>query len=571
MLRELRVRHLAVIEEAVVPLGPGLNVLSGETGAGKSILIDAILLVVGARAQPDLIRSGADSAVVEAVFEVAPDGPVARLLEEAGHAGGDGPLIVKRELSRSGRHRAFVNDASATVALLERVGDFLVEIHGQHEHQRLLDPARQLDLLDRFGGMQERHEGVRETVASWEQARQRVRRLREEVRETEREEERLRFEVSEIDAINPKDGEEDELRAERRRLQHAERILTALQEVSGLLHEDRQDALSRLGRAAGLLRDLARLDVAVTPALAGLDEARAHLEDVVASIRGLRDQALADPARIEEVDGRLDALSRLRRKYGESVGAIWQHRQDVAAILERLSHHEALADDLDAEVDRLAAAARAAATELSEHRVAAAERLERLVTRELRALGMERASCHIALRYQPAGPGDLAVGAERWRIGPRGAETAEFLLAANPGEDARPLARVASGGELSRTMLGFKTILAAAADVPTMIFDEVDAGIGGRVADVVGQKLRETASGRQVLCVTHLAPIAAHADHHLVVEKRAGRTRTSTTVTPLDAAARVEELARMLGSERISEATRRHARELYRDARRSRR
>jgi DNA repair protein RecN (Recombination protein N) len=571
MLRELRVRNLAVIEEAVAPLGPGLNVLSGETGAGKSILIDAILLVVGARAQPDLIRSGADSAVVEAVFEVARDGPLARLLDEAGHGGGDGSLIVKRELSRTGRHRAFVNDAPATVGLLERVGDCLVELHGQHEHQRLLEPARQLDLLDRFAGTEARRERVRETVAGWEEARQRLRRLREEVRETEREEELLRFQVSEIDAVNPKDGEEEELRAERRRLQHAERILAGLQEVSGLLHDGGQDALWRLGRAAGVLRDLARLDVAVAAALAGLDEARAHLEDVVASVRGLRDRAVADPARIEAIDERLDALSRLRRKYGESVGAIWQHRQDVAATLERLSHHEALAGDLDAEVDRLAAAARAAAIELSEGRVAAAERLERLVTRELRALGMERASCRIALSYQPAAPDDLAVGAERRRLGPRGAETAEFLLSTNPGEEPRPLARVASGGELSRTMLGFKTILTAAADVPTMIFDEVDAGIGGRVADVVGQKLRATAGGRQVLCVTHLAPIAAHADHHLVVEKRAGRTRTSTTVTPLDAAARVEELARMLGGERITEATRRHARELYREARRSRR
>jgi DNA repair protein RecN (Recombination protein N) len=569
MLRELRVRNLAVIEEAVVPLAPGLNVLSGETGAGKSILIDAILLVVGARAQPDLIRSGADSAVVEAIFETARDGPVARLLDEAGHASGEGSLIIRRELSRSGRHRAFVNDGPATVGLLERAGDLLVEIHGQHEHQRLLEPARQLDLLDRFAGTDDRRERVREEVAGWEEARRRLRGLRDEISTTEREEALLRFQLSEIDAVNPKDGEEDELRAERRRLQHAERILATLLEVSGLLQEDGQDALSRLARAASLLRDLARLDVPVAAALLGLDEARAQVEDAASSLRGLRERAVADPARIEEIDGRLDALSRLRRKYGESVSAIWQHRQDVAAALERLFRHEALAADLEGEVSRRAEAARAAAAALSEGRAAAAERLGRLLPRELRALGMERARCLVAFRRQPAGADDLAAGPERWRLGPHGAETAEFLLSANPGEDPRPLARVASGGELSRTMLGFKAILAAAADVPTMIFDEVDAGIGGRVADVVGQKLRDTAGGRQVLCVTHLAPIAAHADHHLVVEKRAGRTRTSTTVAPLDAAARVEELARMLGGERITEATRRHARELYRDARRS--
>jgi len=568
MLRELRVRNLAVIEEAVVPLAPGLNVLSGETGAGKSILIDALLLVVGARGKPDLIRSGANAAVVEAVFEVGAAGRLARVLDEAGHSAAEGSLIVKRELSRSGRHRAFVNDAPATVGLLERLGDALVEIHGQHEHQRLLDPVRQLDLLDGFADAAADCLRVREAVIAWQQARERLGRLRADVRESLRDEERLRFELSEIDAVNPKDGEEDELRAERRRLQHAERILGALQEILGLLHagishEDKQDARSRLGRAAGLLRDLARLDVPVAPALAGLEEAQAHLDDVVAAVQRLRERAVSDPARVEEIDGRLDGLSRLRRKYGEGVPAIWHHRQQVAAALDQIDRHDALAGELAAEVDRLAEAARTAAGVLSQARAAAAERLERLVQRELRALGMERARCHIALRRQPAEPDDLAVGPGGWRVGPRGAETAEFLFSANPGEDLRPLARVASGGELSRTMLGFKTILATAADVPTMIFDEVDAGIGGRVADVVGQKLRQTAHGRQVLCVTHLAPIAAHADQHLVVEKRVGRTRTATTVTPLEPSGRVEELARMLGGERITEATRRHARELY--------
>jgi DNA repair protein RecN (Recombination protein N) len=576
MLQELRVRNLAVIEDAVVPLAPGLNVLSGETGAGKSILIDALLLVVGARGKPDLIRTGADSSVVEALFEVAPGGPVARVLDEAGHGAGDGSLIVKRELSRSGRHRAFVNDAPATVGLLERIGELLVEIHGQHEHQRLLQTGQQLDLLDRFAELEGGSRQVREAVARWQDARQRRRRLHDEVRDSLRQEELLRFQLSEIDAVNPKDGEEDELRAERRRLQHAERILAVLGEVAGLLHggpadDGGADALSRLGRGAGLLRELARLDVPVAAALAGLDEARAHVEDAVVAVRGLRERAVADPARMEELDGRLDALSRLRRKYGDSTAAIWQHRQDVAAALDRLDRHEVLIGELEAEVERLAEAARAAAAALSEVRALAAEQLERLVQRELRALGMERARCQVALRSQVAGPDELALGPERWRIGPRGAETAEFLLSANPGEELRPLARVASGGELSRTMLGFKTILAAAADVPTMIFDEVDAGIGGRVADVVGQKLRETASGRQVLCVTHLAPIAAYADHHLRVEKRAGRARTATTVTALDAAGRVEELARMLGGERITETTRRHARELYRDARRANR
>ena len=569
MLRELSVRNLAVIEEIVVPLAPGLNVLTGETGAGKSILVDAILLIVGARAQPDLIRSGEECAVVEALFEVATSGPVAVLLDECGHRLEDGQLVIKRELTRSGRHRVFVNDSAATVGLLERLGDLLVELHGQHEHQRLMEPARQLELLDRFADCLAQRERVGALARRWEEERAALARLREELMESARQEDLHRFQLSEIDAVRLRDGEEDELRAERSRLQHAEQILRGLQEVMALLHEDDHSAAVRLSRAVTLLRGLSRLDPLALDPVEGLEAALAQVEDVVAQVRALRDRAVADPDRLAEIESRLDAIAKLKRKYGETEAAVLGYRREIVAALTRIESQDVLLAGREREVEAVARAAAAEAVKLSEARERAAQRLERLIQAEVRGLGMADCRFRVSLHREPAGAADLACGSGGWRLGLRGAETAEFLLSANPGEDLRPLAKVISGGELSRTVLAVKTILAAADETPTLVFDEVDAGIGGRVADVVGQRLRTTATGRQVLCVTHLAPIAAHATHHLVVEKRVSKGSTRTSVRALDEAGRVEELARMLGGERVTDTSRRHARELLRSARRA--
>jgi len=568
MLSELRLKNLAVIEAVTVSLGPGLNAVTGETGAGKSIVVDAILLVMGARAQPDLIRTGADSATIEAVFDLAPEGAAGALLEEAGHTAPDGILVIKREISRAGRHRVFVNDSPATVALLERLAEALVELHGQHEHQRLMEAGRQLDLLDRYAGTEEARERVAGRVGEWEAARDELRRIAEEAREGEREENLLRFQLSEIDAIRLREGEEDELRVERRRLLHAERIAAGLAEVTALLYDDERSAAARLQRAGALLRELAGYDPELGAPAAALGEAEAYLEDAIGRARALRDRAPFDPRRLAEIDERLDAISRLKRKYGETAEAVGVYRTQIAATLDRLERHDEVVAELEGRVARTAEAAGQAALELAESRAAAAGRLERQVQKELRGLGMEQARFRIGLRRDLAADGDLAAGPARWRVGRRGVDHAEMLFSANPGEEPRPLAKVVSGGELSRTMLAIRAVLSVAGAVPTMVFDEVDAGIGGRVAEVVGQKLGQIAAGRQVLCVTHLAPIAVYADHHLRVEKAASRTATRTTVTTLDGAARVEELARMLGGERVTETTRRAAREMLREARR---
>ncbi|HUG38541.1 MAG TPA: DNA repair protein RecN [Candidatus Limnocylindrales bacterium] len=563
MLIELRIRNLAVIEDVRVPFGPGLNVLTGETGAGKSIVIDALLMIIGVRAQPDLIRSHADSASVEATFELSDESPAAAVLEAAGHGLAEGQLVIRRELARTGRHRVFVNDAPATVSLLERLGEALVELHGQHEHQRLMEPARQLGLLDRFAGSEAGLREVSDRVRGWETARGELARMASEARAEARQEVLYRFQLSEIDAVGLKDGEEDELRAERQRLQHAERIAAGLREAMALLYDERDAVAARLARVAAVLGDVAAVDPAAAAPGEHLEAAAAHVEEAVSQLRTLRDRVASDPERVEEIDARLDGIVKLKRKYGESAAAIWQYRQEIAERLDRLTRHDELVAEIDRRVATLSTEADTAGRALSSGRAEAAARLERLIQKELRGLGMEHARFRVALRREKAGPGELGCGPEGWRLGPRGAESAEFLFSANPGEELRPLARVASGGELSRTMLAVKTVLAASDDVPTMVFDEVDAGIGGRIADVIAEKLRETAAGRQVLCVTHLAQIAARAAHHLAVDKHTARGATRTSLRALDAPQRVEELARMLAGDRITDVTRRHARELY--------
>ena len=550
MLRELRLRNFAVVESVTVPFTSGLNVLTGETGAGKSILVDAIVLVRGARAQTDAIRADAETATVEAVFAIDAAGAARAVLEEAGLAPDDnGEIVVRRELARSGRHRAFVNDSPVTVGLLERVGDVLVEVHGQHDHQRLLEPVRQLELLDRFADAEEACARVSALHAKHRAARDEAEQTRRAARDRAQREDLLRFQVGELDAARLRVGEAEDLRSELRRVQHAERFTTGLAQAAALLDDAPQSASERLARAARILQDLGRVDAALAAPAEPIEAARIQVEEALGAIRRLRDGIVVEPGRLDAIHERLDALTRLERKYGDGEEAMLRFRDEAARELERLERHEAVVAEQERVLGELEAELAAAAAALSSRRRAGATRLAGHVERALRALGMERAVFEVGVEPAP-------------EVGPRGADRVELRLSTNPGEEVKALARVASGGELSRTMLALKSVLARADRVPTLVFDEVDAGIGGRVASVVGQTLSATAEGRQVLCVTHLAPIAALAAHHLRVSKsiRAGRTRV--VAAPLTGDERVDEVARMLGGATVTAAAREHARDL---------
>jgi DNA repair protein RecN (Recombination protein N) len=568
VLRELRVKNLAVIESLTVPFGPGLNVLTGETGAGKSILIDALTLLLGERAQPaETIRAGTETATIEAVFDAPRKSAVATLLQDHGIALENGTLVIRRELVRGGRGRVFLNDSNATLALLEKLGETLVEVHGQHEHQALLRPHRHLDLVDAFAGLGILRERLRQRYEEWRAVSAELEAVRVTSRDNATRMAQYRETLAEIDGARLRVGEEGELRDERRRLMNAERLAEGANAAYRELYDDPSSAVERAGRVAAVFREMVRIDPAVEPTLQALDTALVQLDETARTLRVYRDGIVFDPPRLDAIERRVDEINRLKRKYGETVEAVLALRTKVEAELDGLGRSGEDEGKLAERADRLRAELTTRAADLAERREQAVARLETAVLAELGALDLETAAFQVRLQRERAGNGELAVGPEGWRLGPRGVDQAEFLFSGNTGEEARPLARIASGGELSRTILAIKVVLAATDAVPVLVFDEVDAGIGGKTADAVGKKLRQVSRVRQVLCVTHLPQIAAYADQHLRVEKREEDGRTTATVAALVRADRVREVARMLGGESVTDTSLRHAQELITQAR----
>ena len=568
VLRELRVRNLAVIESLTVPFGPGLNVLTGETGAGKSILIDALTLLLGERAQPaETIRAGAETATIEAVFDAPRKSPVSAVLQEYGIAPEDGQLLVRRELVRGGRGRVFLNDTNTTLALLEKLGEALVEVHGQHEHQALLRPSRHLDLLDAFAGLgssaSDCASATRSGAARRPSSKRCARRPAIELARTAQ----SRESMAEIDAARLRIGEEEEHREERRRLVNAERLAEGAAGAYRELYEDPGSAVERAGRAATLLRELARIDPAVQPTLQALDTAVVHLDETARALRGYRDHLVFDPARLEAIERRLDEIGRLKRKYGESVDEILTLRTRLESDLEGLARADEDEGRLAERVDRLKTDLITRATDLAERREQAVERLAPPWWPSSPGLGLETAVFRVRLSAgasRSRGPGGRSRGVAARSPGSRPGRV-PLLRERGGGRAAAHAHRL--GGELSRTMLALKVVLAATDAVPVLVFDEVDVGIGGKTADTVGKKLRQVARTRQVLCVTHLPQIAAYADQHFRVEKREEDGRTATTVAALVKGDRVREVARMLGGESVTDTSLQHARELITQAR----
>ncbi len=562
MLAELHVYQYALIEELHLTWSQGFNVLTGETGAGKSIVIGALGALLGARASADVIRSGAESARVEAVFQVGEHGPVAEALQRLELWEDGGMVILTRELSRSGRHRCRINGRLVSLGLLGEVGRLLVEIHGQHENQALLRPDVHLDLLDAFAGP-EVGQLRREVQAAYrrvQQASAALRELEDGARERARRLDLLAFQIAEIEEANLQPGEDEALLAERQRLLHAQRLREELAACYSLLYEGTQEAAAAvdvLGECASRLGAAARLDQELAPLASQVEALAAQLQELARALRRYQEGLVADPQRLEQVEARLELITRLKKKYGSTIPEVLSFAEDCRRQHRALEGSEERADALRAELARLSAELAERSARLSRARRQAAQRLSARVEGELAELGMQSARLSVSF-----GPVTDGVDAEGGRVGPRGADQIEFLLAANPGEGFRPLARSASGGELARVMLALRTVLQGDEQgVPTQIFDEVDAGIGGRTAHAVGERLARLAAQRQVICITHLAQVASFADGHFAVEKYVTDGRTTVVVRPVQGHDRLAELARMLGG-RVTDTTLEHAREL---------
>jgi DNA repair protein RecN (Recombination protein N) len=536
LLRFLSIRHLAVIDRLELEFAPGLNVLTGETGAGKSILVGAVGLLVGGRASAEMVRTGEDAAIVEAIFD-APDGR---------------EMLVRREVSAQGRSRAAVDNGLVTSAALREACGSLVDLHGQHEHQVLLDPAAHLDLLDEYGGLTPERNAVAAAFGAWQQIRLERDRLRAGEREKAARAEFLAFQLAEIDRTAPQAGEDDDLAATRQVLANADKLQRLCSDTYDALYEGDHAVLAVLGTVWRKVGELAALDPKFTPYLDGRDGVKSQLEDLAFFLRSYASGIDASPARLQEIEDRLALLERLKKKHGPALADVMARADALRRELHDVQHSSERAAELDRELATAQQAYLRTGQALSERRRAAAATFARALEKALIDLAMPRTRCDV--RLTPAG------SENEWSE--RGLESGEFYISPNPGEDLRPLARIASGGELSRIMLALKTLASTDAPGKTLIFDEVDAGIGGAVADVVGSRLQRLGDRFQVLCITHLPQIAAHGGTHFRITKRVKGGRTVTDVARLDGVEREQELARMIAGSDTSAAVMASAREM---------
>jgi len=553
MLAELRIVNFALIEQLSLQFHSGFTVLTGETGAGKSLLIDAIALLVGGRAVTDQIRSGEDEAQLEAAFHLPDTHPLLqrlRLQEIIGQ--NESELILRRVLSRSGRHRVYVNGRLCPLRVLEELGGTLVDIHGQHEQQSLLATAKQLDALDAFGRLYELRGRYEQAYREWKELRTQLDALQSDAVDCARRDDMLRFQAQEIEQSGLLPDEEERLRSERQRLVHMHRLRELVHETHVELQADEEAVLTRLGRIARTLAELAQTDPTMGDCEQVAMDSAIQLKELAGRLRDYAQQLEADPDRQAVVEDRLDLIQRLKKKYGGSVEAVLATGRRVQEELQLFDNHEVRTAELIARLDEEARRLHILAEQLSKKRIEAAKRMTTLVGAELAALKMEQAIFQVTVASDESTEG----------LGQAGRDRVEFLLSSNRGEPLRPLGRVASGGELSRIMLALKTVLAEKDQVPVLIFDEIDTGVGGAVAAAMGRRLRKIGAFHQVFCITHLPQVASQAEHHLLVEKGLESQRASTSVRALKGMGREEEIARMLSGLTITKKVRETAAEL---------
>lgn len=563
MLSFLKIKNIALIDEIGLEFAAGLNLLTGETGSGKSIIVDSLSALTGERISSDLIKEGASDAQIEGLFNISLTKEARRIFEESGIEFDEAErveLIVRRELSAAGKNRIFVNNRLVTQNFLKKIGAFLVDIHGQGEHVALFDPATHLEMLDEYAGSQIERERTAEKYRAMASVRREIEDLRADEAEKLQLLDILHFQVDEIKRVGLQIGEDETLEEEKRRLNNIEKLTALSAEAYALLYENGESSLTTLEKAARNIDELSEYESSFLEYTEGLKTAKAVLEDLAFSVRSFSGSLEFSPERLEEIENRLAEISRLKRKYGGAIGSVLAHLSESEERLKNIETAEFREKELRRELEKAREDYIQIARELHEKREKAARKFEKEVEANLKMVAFEKARFEVRIGSVATASGTDESADKSFTA--KGFDQIEFYFSANPGESVKPIAKVASGGEASRLMLILKTSAALSEQEKAMVFDEIDAGIGGRVAEAVGLKLKELAKTQQVLCVTHQPQIASLADHHFLVEKESVKDRTEIRVEELNENEKIEEIARMLAGETISETARQHAKEM---------
>ena len=573
MLTELSIKNFAIIDNLKIFLKPGLNILTGETGAGKSIIIDALNLALGERSSSELIRSGEKAASVESVFEISKNQKIKELLNDIGikiEAGDD--LIIKREITETGKSQVYINGERFNVSALSKIGEHLVDIHGQHDHQLLLRRENQLEVVDDYGSLLPLRDEVSSRFLKLQKIDEEISELKKSYEEKTQKQDLLLFQIQEISKANIKPDEDEELKREKEILKNSLLLTQTVHKACEVIYDSDNSVYSLLSSILPELSRISSIDEKLSPFSKKLGEILTEAKELTSDLRSYADGIDSDPKRLEEISERIDFLNRLKKKYNADLEEILKLKDYKEEELNKLDNSEQEIQKLEASINKLKSELEQLSLDLSQKRKAVAAEIEKKVEKKMKGLKMERARFRINFReglkdngnnpsaspFNKGGPG----GFSEYKFTPRGIDDIEFLISPNSGEELKPLSKIASGGELSRIMLAIKSILAEADRVPVLVFDEIDSGIGGEVAKVVGERLKAVSTARQVLCITHLPQIAGFADAHFKVSKNVIDGRTVAKVEELDSSGRVEEIAKMLGGEKVTEISRRHAREM---------
>ena len=558
MLQELRIKNFAIIDELNLSFSKGLNILSGETGAGKSIILNAVHLLLGDKVTEEWIRSSEEEASVEALFDISGNLEVKeRIKEKASHlqgAGEEDSLIIRRVISRSGRGKVFINGNLATLGVLSEVGEGLLSIYGQHEHQSLQRVETHIDILDEFGGLFGLREEFQKQYQEFVSLSEEVEKIRTEKERRAKERELMAFQSKEIEASGIQIGEEESLKEERTILTHAKKLMDFANASEETLYSEEGSTIEKIQRMLNQGREMAAIDPSLSQPLKALESALIQLEEIALALRDYSKRVEINPMRLDEIENRLEEIDRLKRKYGATVEEVLSFKHKIDEELKSFTSDEEKLSQLEGCLEPLRHTVSGLGKKLSDERKKVALELKKSVERELNSLGMKKTIFEIHIDPLP--------------LSLKGVDRVEFLISPNVGEEVKPLAKIASGGELSRIMLAMKRILAKVGGRQVLIFDEVDSGIGGAMAEVVGKKLRELSHHHQVICVTHLPQIACFADQHHSVRKEVKSGRTITSVDRLEKETIIDEIARMLGGVKITEKTRAHAKEMIENAKR---